>query len=911
MSKEETLHEIGKSISRHRKTEQATGAYPYAIGRALCEIESTLYPERNGTGVYWLINSEHTERACRTDGTPVYKNTRMGGLLAKYRSGTHCYEQTTRTQGENLVRVDILNRATYTPTQSAAKEVMVDLTGEANTYRFQYLSDLIAEHDRLQEEIARLREKQEQQRLAAEKAEQEEALRLKGEEEEKEREIKALEEQIRQSGENIRQTQTWIRDGVTMRVQHILDEYQEEAKRSHLYDGTPIVIEGGPGTGKTTTMIQRLKFLISADALREHDAPLTAAQIAALTDSATRSQQWLFFSPTDKLLSFLKQAMIEEELTATEANTTTLEAFMTKMLMAYRLRMPDSDGPFKLYRQRDGEETLIDDAQKAIGDFSHFFVYRIRAILLKIAALHTAEYPWHDIAISIQAYCKRAESVKDLDALMNLFNSIQTNEKKQVKALEEQLDKEKRAIALEVKRCVTADEAASQRVYALFERWAEEAITERDDEADEYEFDETEDEEEESVSIDFEALLYKHLKALLRNIALHSISSKQKLTARQREFHALIAPHVEAQNLDRLAHLEWFKKNFAFLCRGIESNIFNQVPKLYKEFRREQAGLPASAYRQSLLSRIIKRDSGKRIHREELELIVGFINNMVRSVQRKSRQRFEAMRRNKYVRAYTENAKHVIGVDEATDYTLLDYYFITSFQHYDFSSLTLTGDIMQGLNSSGITDWAELHTLLPTLAVYELRESYRQLPTLLDMSKRLYLDERGTPAPYSTVRQKTAAEPAPICLVSDDMEEKAEWIAKRVVEIYKYYGGQMPSVAICVGDEVNIAALIDTMVDQDLLNGIPVLDGSDSKASNTTKCVRVFRLREVKGMEFEVVFFYDIDAALRGQTHEMMRRYLYVGVSRATSHLAATFTCEEGNEDIIKYFDRTRHNWRL
>ena len=30
-----------------------------------------------------------------------------------------------------------------------------------------------------------------------------------------------------------------------------------------MYDGTCVVVDGGPGTGKTTTLIQRLKYLIS------------------------------------------------------------------------------------------------------------------------------------------------------------------------------------------------------------------------------------------------------------------------------------------------------------------------------------------------------------------------------------------------------------------------------------------------------------------------------------------------------------------------------------------------------------------------------------------------------------------------------------------------------------------------
>ena len=64
-------------------------------------------------------------------------------------------------------------------------------------------------------------------------------------------------------------------------------------------------------------------------------------------------------------------------------------------------------------------------------------------------------------------------------------------------------------------------------------------------------------------------------------------------------------------------------------------------------------------------------------------------------------------------------------------------------------------------------------------------------------------------------------------------------------------------------------------------------------------------------MEFEVAFFYDIDEALAGQSIDMMRRYLYVGISRASSHLAATFTKREGNEEIIKYFDSSKDNWKL
>lgn len=108
--------------------------------------------------------------------------------------------------------------------------------------------------------------------------------------------------------------------------------------------------------------------------------------------------------------------------------------------------------------------------------------------------------------------------------------------------------------------------------------------------------------------------------------------------------------------------------------------------------------------------------------------------------------------------------KPVIGVDEATDYSLIDYYFLASFRHYEYSTITLCGDIMQGLNDNGISSWEELKGfVLPGLEVFELRVSHRQTPILLELSKRLYKDDQGKEAPYHTNQKKSESEAAPLC----------------------------------------------------------------------------------------------------------------------------------------------------
>lgn len=56
---------------------------------------------------------------------------------------------------------------------------------------------------------------------------------------------------------------------------------------------------------------------------------------------------------------------------------------------------------------------------------------------------------------------------------------------------------------------------------------------------------------------------------------------------------------------------------------------------------------------------------------------------------------------------------------------------------------------------------------------------------------------------------------------------------------------------------------------------------------------------------------YDLDKSLQGDDREMMSRYLYVGISRATSHLAAILSRRADNESILKYFEAEATDWRM
>lgn len=951
--KQESFVEIGLSIKSHRDRELLERVAVSAIGRSLCDFRST--KGFNGIQAFWLLNREPSSinKPLFDCGQPVYKNSKLGGYLTKYMSGSHSYEVKAPNSKRitNQVNFSIINKATYSLTPTSAEDISIYMENDPRPHLFQNLKQLTEKVQKQNEELESAKRKREAaERAAREKAEAEkkaaeakeraqreadeaarrqaeeaarlaeEAARIAAEEAKKKAEeavkakadITRLEKEIEESNRQLKEQQTFIRKGDQLRSQHLLDETQETAKRSHLFDDVPIVIEGGPGTGKTTTMIQRLKFLISEQALSEEETPLNATQIQTLTNIDNRNGNWLFFSPTSLLLHFLRNVMVEEELQPGERNTVILSEYRKKMMNAYKLTNPETEGPFKNYKCKDVRDAvMIYRPKEAIEDFEKFLVKNTTDLLLLAANLPTSKFEWHSTAIYIKAVCQKAAKIKDVKELMRLFDTLKDNERKNVLAIEDKLNENLRLFSIQALNQIKANDEMKSIVAELFGQWNNETVVVDEREAAEDEMDEDEDEEENSEQarmIDFEPKLFAQLKSILRNLSLKKYNSKQKLTSRQQQLYNLIKPVVDGIDLSLIGELAWFVKNYAFLCKGTEKNILNQIPRLYKLYRKKQLAISSENYNLELLTKLIGKDN-KRLHPDEQNLLIGFINTLANGIYRQSRIRFDEMQKQKYIKAYRENVKYVIGVDEATDYSILDYYFISSFRHYEFSSITLCGDIMQGLNENGIRDWNELKSFVfPNLEICELSTSYRQTPSLVNISRQMYLDDIGTEAPFKSLQIPSVEEPAALKFVSDDEEKKVRWLTERIIEVNRYFNHDLPSVGIFVGDDVNIEDFIDMIEEQDNLDGINVVNGA---TSNLTKAARVFKLSQVKGMEFEVAFFHNIDKATGSHSIQLMRRHLYVGISRASSFLAATFCLKEGNEEVLKYFSDTKTNWNF
>ena len=210
---------------------------------------------------------------------------------------------------------------------------------------------------------------------------------------------------------------------------------------------------------------------------------------------------------------------------------------------------------------------------------------------------------------------------------------------------------------------------------------------------------------------------------------------------------------------------------------------------------------------------------------------------------------------------------------------------------------------MQSMNKFGIRDWNSLQNplIFENVDVMQLNMSYRQGPKLIKLAHYLYQQATGKRAQYKCYLQDEKNTPDPLWYENNSMEAKASWIAKRVLEVKKAYN-KVPSIAIFVNNKSEAQNLHDAFQNDDslIIAGIDVINCTANDELTKPDSIRIFLIDRVKGMEFETVFFYNIDEVI--QTN-LINQFLYVGLSRATFYLAVTSN-ELSNQQLMELSEK-------
>ena len=944
------LHDILESISNHCTVEHRDQYRNLSIGRGELIMKGMRAPQ-----ILWIVNSlpapthgiarDITGAAVTTcdsgkkdtyselGSIAVPKNREFARILLQNYEGHHSCLFADRQKKDFLIK----SSASYNNSYGSVTNIRVGVPGMDDWRLFGDLRSALSslntiertiEDKKIREEEAKLkaielRKKQQEQEarmveeatIRAEKAAREAAEQARKAEEE----ARKAEEEAQRLNEEIKEAQAkreallseaskaaaFIRKQVSLRRNPVLDKYQDSAKFSNLYNGVAEVISGGPGTGKTTTIIQRLKLLIDCEDLEDYmenhdDCKLRKDQLDIISSS---SDNWIYFSPNDLLKNYLQDNMNYEGLTNTKNRTVVWKDYLKEAIRdSYHLA--GQDCPFDFMGKKSESAIIYSGNHMAIVEsFTQFFLEQVKERFRKASKIDYTQFEWKVLGQILTKEFAKIDSVNSIESLLRFLI---------------RLDGIDEGLIINDKHVESASEITSnynRQIRNLADRYA--ALLKRDEqrynEAIEFvkslattsqpEVEEGEEPEETEPDYgDLSIALYNKLNPLLKKLSLQYKDSTAKLTPQQKQLHEIVKEVIVEDDLKRLSDAAYFVKYMNPALRGLTQYVLTPIPQYYRQYRRSIPETDKANWNSQALKEMLDTHKNRRLYCQEQSLLVGFINNIAKAIYKVNKRVFDEAN-HKYIQAYKDLCRPVIGVDEATDYSLIDFYGIKSFGHHEVCSYTLCGDIMQLMKEDGITDWNQLkHPLLfEKLDIKNLLMSYRQSKELLRLADLIYQVELKRKSPYKCYLEGEDT-PKPIWLESEDIDAKARWISERVMEIIKAYD-YVPTIAIFTIDKRKAEDLKEALDEcENLIKaGIDVKVCSDNTLEGE-KTLRIFPIDQVKGMEFEAVFFYDIDDI---ESTSLINKYLYVGLSRASMYLAVT---SNGRSKTIskmlkKYFD--------
>lgn len=868
---------IAEEILKQRKGEEDNNALQLAVARADAKVEGM-----NQT-VFWLYNSEYDsvvgnykqQRYNRDQKTNhcIAKNTPLGGQIIKRQSGSF-------STPKGIFELKFKSLATYQPIRKPkidATNGTIEIKGKAKV-QFRSIYELVEFLETTTVEI-----KIDVEQLLAD---QQQALELG-------KQLSAAEEQ---QLKELYEITRYIRENNEMRMKAILDPQQEEIKRSRIFYGT-LVIDGGPGTGKTTTLIQRIKFLIDDTIVEYGD------HYKRLLPELKGKKGWIFFSPSSLLLGYLRNAMVSEGLAATDQSSKVWGNFINNELMK-NYGFVGTDRPFKLYSGSDKQilpnNPLI--IRKALDAFQQFILKQIKDRIQRSAEVEILVEEGKLFRQRIKNDILGIRQASDLVRLIVNADEVEKNYKsdfeKIAKEIRSLLQREADTVLVRLKRDKEVYNKVGTHLKELFDK-RQPALADDDD-------DDLEVEEQKTNIFNEDIEIRNGVRNWVRALALNNASSAESIPEKQKDWIEIIKKYVSDLSLDELGKKLHFLKYTSPLVQGSSALFFAKLTSLYKKFRKSLPDFLISNNLHSasiIMKDVLKSDIAK-LHYDERNYILLFVNEIIRELQKINAQAFNS-NVHSYIEVYKEQQRFVIGIDEASDFSLIELACMHSFSHPSYNCTTLSGDLMQRMTNSGLTNWDNFLELVGDGELRHLSISYRQSSTLLELAKRFYEVVTEKKASYTSYSLPSPYEPKPVVKKFSDFEEKIEWITQKLLRINNTYDNKIPSTAIFVPDDEAVMKVTKRLKQvEDLAeNGIDIRGVTKDGVTIDKSQVNVYNIEAIKGLEFEAVFFIDVDG-INEADDQLLQKYIYVGISRAAYYLFVTYknTLPSGL-DILKEYE--------
>ena len=654
---------------------------------------------------------------------------------------------------------------------------------------------------------------------------------------------------------------------IGLRAAPTLDTIQDAARRMPL--DTRLILLGPPGTGKTTTLVKRLQIKLHG----ELDADDRRAIHASFAGDDGHQDSWTVFTPTELLAKYVKEALINEGVAAPDSRVRTWENAASSI----------ARDQLRIVRAGDRKSGAVVSTNYATlqggiephlalwaDDFAAFQTALLRSMVdARLQTLRTyAPAPLSSLIERIAAACGNGSTLS-VRATLRLH------------AMREEIMERQRELAdlatriedRELRRLLSADLDLLDDLFLALPVQEEEADT---------------DEEEEDHEVEARPVSQSE-----RGTA--KTAFRRALIARARQSVGSRAPQANSRNavvieylgsrlpdtavLKELGQLAETTRCLAFF-RGIVRQQIERVSSRYSLFRRERRAEGrwyGSAPRQSYHWHPHERDlvllTMLRTGRKFLEA----------SEVRRAPEDFPSL---EPIRRLLVNQ---IIVDEATDFSPLQLAAMASLVDPAVDAFSACGDFNQRLTTWGVRSTDDLEWSVPGASRHEVATTYRHTRPLKELAQKIAAMNGVSSAPEVALPSHTDVEgPPPIAgfnLTGDDL---GAWLVERIAQIETELG-KLPTVAVLVNEKARVETLAESIRKHTFLNErsfeTRAFEGGDSIGRNED--VRVFDISHIKGLEFEAVFFVDVDK-LAEQEGELLDKFLYVGATRAAAFLGLT-----------------------